>query len=279
MALTVPFSGLNFPEDVHSLGAVNTISFNTVVQQKDDGSEQRIGKFKHPMRSWSIAFDERNTAQLDTIRDFYIARNGSHEGFWFKDWFDYDTTTTPKVYSTGNQQYDRRIDSSIVTNTFRVPCAFEENTINIEQSDSVLMSSSFRISEIRYLPTPVTSGTYGLTSTATLPIHDKMVYGTGFKQWSKVTVERLESKWDLKRESLTATRKRYGISFDLLTYAEAQTYITHFLCHAGRLRAFDFTDPITAATIKVRFDSDDMSIIAEHGTHYSWSIELIEVTA
>ena len=186
MAITVPFSGLDFPEDVHSLGATCQIKFNAVVQQTDDGSEQRIGTAKHPLRTWSVSFDARDKAQVETIKTFYEARNGSHEGFWWFDWFDYDATTTPKTYVTSNQQYNRRIDSSIVANEFRVAAVFQENSLNVSHEDSLLLSVSFTVQEIRYATAEVTGGIYGVTSTATLP-QDKLIYNTISASWSKVT--------------------------------------------------------------------------------------------
>lgn len=76
-----------------SYGSVGGPSFQTNIVVNDGGQETRVARWSQPRWRYDVSYGIRDLADLATIYEFYIARQGPLIGFRFKDWFDYTTAS------------------------------------------------------------------------------------------------------------------------------------------------------------------------------------------
>ena len=57
--------------------------FRTLVSPFESGTEQRRAKWSTPLHTFSLTFALRKTRIIEEIWDFYIARKGAAEAFYF----------------------------------------------------------------------------------------------------------------------------------------------------------------------------------------------------
>ncbi len=69
------------------------MGFKTLISNFENGYEQRRKKWAHGKHSFSVKYDTLTLAEVDTLYDFYVARNGSHEAFYFANPVDTVTYT------------------------------------------------------------------------------------------------------------------------------------------------------------------------------------------
>ncbi len=68
-------------------------SFNTLISNFDSGAEQRRRLVRFAKRLYTVGYNNFVTTDRDTIHDFFRARFGAYESFWFLDfkarnWYD-----------------------------------------------------------------------------------------------------------------------------------------------------------------------------------------------
>ena len=85
-------SDVIFPVDI-SVGSSCSLSFNTQILAARNGSESRMSRSGHPLRTWNVKYGIRSKTDITTITDFYMAREGSVHGFRFRGPLDYSTAT------------------------------------------------------------------------------------------------------------------------------------------------------------------------------------------
>lgn len=131
-------------------GANGGHRWKTTIIEYGDGTEQRNAEWTAPLGQWTIG--DRTFYLLDGesfyLRDFFEARQGSYEGFRWKDWSDYRAVDSPigvgngtrsqfqlvKRYAVGGSFYDRIITKpvpgSVVVKVNGVVTAATVNTAN-----------------------------------------------------------------------------------------------------------------------------------------------------
>lgn len=89
VAGTVPLTGLTnssaaFPMfPISDVGFDETIAFDVHSAALSTGEEYRVSWRERPIRSFSISLRAKTQNQIDKLWDFYQARKGSAESFWF----------------------------------------------------------------------------------------------------------------------------------------------------------------------------------------------------
>ena len=135
------FHEIQFPTDI-SYGSTGGPEFNTEVIILGSGYEKRNINWTYPRERWQIAYGVKTAEQLQTLRDFFYARQGRAIGFRFKNHDDYtatnqeigqgDGSTTQfqliKTYTSNSNTFDRKITKPV------------DGTVSI-YIDSVLKSS------------------------------------------------------------------------------------------------------------------------------------------
>ncbi len=58
-----------------------SIRFNTLVSQFENGSEQRRQKWTTPLRSFTLKFTNRLGSEMQTVKDLFIAKFGKASSF------------------------------------------------------------------------------------------------------------------------------------------------------------------------------------------------------
>lgn len=87
------FHEVQFPTGI-SYGSVGGPGFNTSVIETDSGQEERVSRWSQSRRRYNAVegFQDLD-ADLATIIEFYLARSGPANGFRFKDFTDFTTSS------------------------------------------------------------------------------------------------------------------------------------------------------------------------------------------
>lgn len=83
-----PFHEVQFPIEI-SYGAVGGPGFNTTVLSLASGFERRNINWSLARATYDVAQAIKTQADLNTLIQFFMARNGKAYGFRFQDWTDY----------------------------------------------------------------------------------------------------------------------------------------------------------------------------------------------
>jgi len=132
-----------FPEFI-SEGASGGPTFKTEVFPTVDGLEQRSSKWTRARHMYDFSFGIREMADMDLLRDFFIAVRAKTNSFRFKDWNDFELVDEvigtgdgsrvlfqiTKTYKTGTFNYVRRIRKPVDGIQVRV-----DGTLQIEETD------------------------------------------------------------------------------------------------------------------------------------------------
>ena len=91
-----------FPDGI-SYGAVGGPMFKTLVSANDGGYEQRLARWQYPLHSYDVAQGAKTQTDIDTLKQFFMNKQGMLTGFRFKDWSDFDVVVAESsmVYSFG----------------------------------------------------------------------------------------------------------------------------------------------------------------------------------
>ncbi len=68
-------------------------SFNTAINNMDSGAEVRRKLIRFGKRTFTLGYNNKLVASRNTIHDFFMARGGAYDSFWFLDfkarsWYD-----------------------------------------------------------------------------------------------------------------------------------------------------------------------------------------------
>ena len=88
------------PDDI-SYGATGGPGFQTDVVRVNSGAEQRNSLWQDALCSYNVSHGVRNETQLATLIAFFRVMAGRASGFRFKDWQDYQATTSTGLLGTG----------------------------------------------------------------------------------------------------------------------------------------------------------------------------------
>jgi uncharacterized protein (TIGR02217 family) len=95
------FHEVRFPDDV-SYGSRSGEGFLTNVIVTDSGDEQRVARWNNPRRRYTVGYDIKELADINTVRNFFIARQGAAHGFRYKDWMDFTTAADHRSAPSSN---------------------------------------------------------------------------------------------------------------------------------------------------------------------------------
>lgn len=100
---------VRFPTTI-SRGARGGPQFRTDIVRTDSGGDERVSRWPAPKRFYNARYGIRTYADLYDVLSFFIAREGTLNGFRYKDWLDYTTaangrnapSTTDVLIGTGD---------------------------------------------------------------------------------------------------------------------------------------------------------------------------------
>lgn len=93
------FHEIRFPDDV-TYGTRFGPGFSTGIVRVDSGAEERSARWAAPLHRGNAALGVRTLGQLDQVRDFYLGRRGPANGFRWKDFRDYASTSSGRTPDT-----------------------------------------------------------------------------------------------------------------------------------------------------------------------------------
>lgn len=120
------FHEVQFPDDI-SYGSAGGLEFKTEVLRLSSAHEQRNIKWTYPLERWDVAYGVKTETQIDSLRNFFAARQGRAYGFRFKNPDDYSVTDQElgagdgdetefqlvKTYSSGGSTLTRNITKPV----------------------------------------------------------------------------------------------------------------------------------------------------------------------
>jgi uncharacterized protein (TIGR02217 family) len=120
------FDEIQFPADI-SYGATGGPVYSTDVVQTAGGHEQRNTNWSESLAVYNVSHGVKSKTQLDTLIEFFRARQGKSRGFRFKDYTDFDVTGQAigigdnidttfqliKSYTSGAVSYSRTITKPV----------------------------------------------------------------------------------------------------------------------------------------------------------------------
>lgn len=87
------FHDIRFPTDI-SLGVRGGPGYNTNIIEYDSGKEERVQRWDPGgRRKYEARYAVKTRAELMSVVDFYLGRQGVSHSFRFKDWQDYTTAS------------------------------------------------------------------------------------------------------------------------------------------------------------------------------------------
>jgi hypothetical protein len=76
----------NYPSSpVPQYSFTEEIGFKTLISQFENGTEQRRNKWSRGKRQFTLVYNVLEIAEIEILWDFYVARKGSFESFYFTD--------------------------------------------------------------------------------------------------------------------------------------------------------------------------------------------------
>ena len=114
------FDEIQFPTGI-SYGSEGGPEWQTDVVVVNSGHEFRNQNWADPLYRYNARHGVRTKADLDSVKDFFIARQGMSRGFRYKDWVDYQASSeamastggpswqAQRTYTSGTQSYIRNL--------------------------------------------------------------------------------------------------------------------------------------------------------------------------
>lgn len=200
-----------------------------VVQFGDD-SEQRWATFS-PLGGWTLDLTDIGAADLTALRDFQDLQKGGFDTTW--------TFSLDSINYTG--------------------CTFEVDEITWTETTPNLFSARVAFRQTRRPgDTAAAPGSLIFPSIRTGVI-TQMPFETG-RAYESVKVD-LPTSRRIAAYTRTTPLHRWSLRFPAITKTEALTLFNFFIACGGKLRTFQFDDPVTStAYFNVRFDMDAMEI-------------------
>lgn len=121
------FDEVRFPTDIN-YGSEGGPRFNTTVLTLSSGHEKRNINWADVRAEYNVGYGVKTQAQIDTIRDFFYARQGMARGFRFRDWSDYILTRQAIGQNDGS------------TSTFQIYKRYTSNAINYDRDLTKIVS-------------------------------------------------------------------------------------------------------------------------------------------
>jgi uncharacterized protein (TIGR02217 family) len=84
------FHEVRFPTNI-SFNSTGGPAYSTNITELDSGAKIRLARWNNALRTYNIAYGIKKKADLATVIDFYLARQGPVNGFRYKDWLDFTT--------------------------------------------------------------------------------------------------------------------------------------------------------------------------------------------
>ena len=82
-----------FPTDI-SYGSQGGAGYNTAISKLDSGHEIRSGRWSQPRHTYNAQYAIKTLAELESVLEFFHARQGTLHGFRWKDQMDFSTDST-----------------------------------------------------------------------------------------------------------------------------------------------------------------------------------------
>ena len=97
------FVETRFPVSI-SYGSTGGPGFSTGIVESDSGVEQRVARWSNPRHRFNVGYGIRSYDDLHTVKTFFIARQGSANGFRYKDWFDFTSASNGRDTESDTDQ-------------------------------------------------------------------------------------------------------------------------------------------------------------------------------
>ncbi len=114
-----------FPIDI-SYGSTGGAGYSTAITKLDSGQEIRSARWTMPKHQYDASYGIKSLAQLNTVLEFYHARQGSAHGFRWKDPMDFSTDTTRR----GTPAWDDVVLAPPVSNTSQLLTRYISGSTN-----------------------------------------------------------------------------------------------------------------------------------------------------
>jgi len=140
------------------------VVFRTLISQTEHGLEQRRSKWLRPRRRFGIRFNALPKQDFDAIWDFFIARRGSYEPFYFRNL--HDDPVEDEVVGTG----DGTTTTFSFANRYVVPetdRVYLDGVLQVRDADYTIDTDAGRI-------TFATAPAQGVTITASYEFYRKV---------------------------------------------------------------------------------------------------------
>jgi len=271
-----------FPEDI-SEGATVGPSFQTSITVNDGGYEQRNSRWQDSLHEFDVGHGVKTQAQLDVLKSFFINTQGMRTAFRFKDWSDYDVSTSEsdmtydvggafqlgKVYTTGALTKTRAL-TKIVDSGYTI---YRDAVLQTEGAGAGEYAIDTTTGIVTFQP-DTTGAISGVTQA-----NPGVVTATGH---GRTTGDELEftsvgGMTELHGQTVTITvidPNSYSIGIDTTAYT-AYTSGGQWEYYPQSSEAMTWAGEFD---VPVRFASDSMRVSIDLIDHFTWGqIPLIEV--
>lgn len=103
---------VRLPVDIER-GARGGPGFKTTVISLASGDESRNREWSRVRGRWNVGYGLQKRESFEVVYEFFMARNGRHRGFRFRDWIDYKVVESPVAGSGLTRQLVRVYDDLV----------------------------------------------------------------------------------------------------------------------------------------------------------------------
>lgn len=125
--------------------------WSTLKQRTASGRESRVALMSYPLYEMELSYDVlRSTSaygELQTLLNFYLARQGAFDNFLFEDTYMPDNAVTDQLFATGDgvtTQY--RLSRNIATGGFIEPVMNVKVLTNIKDNGVTVSGANYTVS-------------------------------------------------------------------------------------------------------------------------------------
>jgi uncharacterized protein (TIGR02217 family) len=93
------FHEVQFPAGI-SYGSAGGPAYLTEIIEVDGGAEELVSRWSLPRRQYDVSYGIKSRADLAALQTFFIARMGAANGFRYKDWLDFTTSSDGQTFPT-----------------------------------------------------------------------------------------------------------------------------------------------------------------------------------
>lgn len=272
-----------FPVDI-SYGAVGGPMFKTLVSANDGGYEQRLARWGFPLHVYDVSQGAKTQDDIDTLKQFFMNKQGMLTGFRFKDWSDYDVVVAEssmvysfggiyqlgKTYTTGASSSVRTL-KKIVDTTYAI---YKDAVLQTEGAAAGQYSIDITTGIVDFQPDS-SKNIVGITQASPAEVTTSLAHG--FSSTETVELSGITGMTELNGQTVTVTStgaNTFTIGVDTTSYT----------AYSGSGTADQYAQPSVAVTwsgefdVPVRFGVDQMQVSIVDKDILTWAqIPLVEL--